>query len=850
MPTDSFGNRIASPDDLATVDAAPLPSVVAGRYRVIESIGGGGMGRVFRARDQSLKRDVAIKILSPDLARRPRFGEQLLREARAVAQLHHPRIATVYDVVEDGGSLCIVMEYLDGETLAHRLQRGPLTGTEAIRHGREIASALAHAHTAGIVHCDLKPANIFLTDDGVKVLDFGLARVIRRSPEDSTDGIGASPAFIGSRAGTPAYMSPEQRVGLPLDHRTDIYSFGIVLGEMSTGSRPGAAGNVACAADTGAGRLAPIIQRALAPSPADRYQTADEIEVALRSLEYKSRPPWRSPYFLTAAALVAAAAALQPLLRPSSPSSAGHVPPVVAVSRFMSSSGDTSMSYLAAGLSDIVSRDLGASNAVVAARSDRVVSSAEEAAALARELGVNILVLGRVERNDTQIAVEVRRFVVGSRSLGEATSFSRPVRDLAGIRQALTTAVFGQLGSAGASLREPPAPERLLPASMDGFEEYAQARFFLDQLDVEANIDHARTLLERLVAREPGFALAHASLGEAAWRKWQATKDPKWSDDALKNALEALRLAPDQPEVRYAVALIYQGTGRRAEALSELEHVARTRPTNDDVQRLMGRLYADMGRLDEGLAALRRAIALRPGYWGNHAALGNAAFRAGFYEQAIAAFERYCDLRPDSASAHQRLGTAYHADGNLEAALRSYQRALEISPNANAYSNLGTLHFDAGRYGEAVKAYTRAVDLEPRNPSLHRNLGDAMARIGNARGAFDQYSQAITKATEALRVNPRDASTLSLKAVGLARTGHLSEALVASAAAVALAPRDTDVLFENALILTLAGRKVAAVDALSRAVDAGYNPKRLENELDLAPLSDLSGFRRLVGGQR
>jgi tetratricopeptide (TPR) repeat protein/TolB-like protein len=804
------------------------------------------MGRVFRARDTSLKRDVAIKVLSPRLEGQPRFTEHLLREARAVAQLHHPHIAGVYDVVDDGGSLCIVMEYLRGETLAARLRRGPLTGAEGVRYAREITGALAHAHAQGIVHCDLKPGNIFLTEDaGAKVLDFGLARMPGRPPDIPSEGIGVSPALIGNRAGTPGYMSPEQKRGLPLDHRSDIYSLGVVLREMVTGAT---ADHGQTAPATSGGAWAPIIDRALAYSPDERFQSAAELEAALRAVESRRTWSWSHPAVLGAAVLAVLVAGAAAFLRPSTRGAAPGPPPVVAVSRFMSSPGDVSLSYLAAGLSDIVANDLAASNAVVVARSDRIVGSAEDAAALARELGAGVVILGRVERRNADIAIELRPFTAGDGSLGDATSFQRPANDLIAIRGSLRAAVAGQVGLSGERmLNTGGADDRLLPKAMDTFEDYAQARWFLERYDVETNVHHAMAILQKVVAREPGFAPAHAALGEATWRKWLATKDRKWSDEAVQHALEALRLSPDLPEVRYAVAVIYQGTGRGAEALSEMEHVARQRPLNDDARRLLGRLYADAGRVDDGLAAERAAIAIRPGYWQNHSALGNAAFRAGRYEEAITAFTRYCELRPDSASAHQRLGTAYHAAGDLDAALRSYQRALEISPNAKAYSNVGTLQFDAGRYAEAIKAYERAVELEPRNPSLHRNLADAMAHAGDSREATTEYAKAIALATDVLRVNPKDALTLSVKAVGLARTARLSEGLATSNAALQLAPNDPDVLYENALILTLAGRKGEALDALTRAVAAGYSRQRLQRERDMSPLAAEPGFRRLVG---
>ena len=865
MSPDLSAGSTPPPDaTTSTATTAPVPDTILDRYQLVERMGSGGMGQVFLARDLSLRRDVAVKVLRADLASRPQFAQQMLREARAVAQLHHPHIASVYDVVDDRGSICIVMEYLTGETLANRLRRGPLDYDEAIRRGCEIARAVEHAHTRGIVHCDLKPGNIFLTEhDGIKVVDFGLARVVGPTAGDATQGIGASPALIEHRAGTPGYMAPEQKLGLPLDHRADIYSLGVVLHEMFAGSMPPRAGSgdatsVGAAEmrtlprDT-ASRVTPILERCLASDAAARFQSAREVEDALKQLPVQRG---RLPGLAYALVLVALAAVVGGLLFAlggnATRSLGGPGPPVVGVSRLFTSPDDASLSYLAAGLGEVIARDLSASNAVVAARSDAGVTSPEEAAALARELGADALVLGKVERSGAQVAVTLRLFEASSQSFSETSTFSRAGSDLVGIRGALTSAVRSHLRAAGAALPEPTrgsadSTERLLPANMQSFEEYAQARSFLERTDLDESIDHAINVLNRVIAREPGFALAHAAMGEATWRKWEQTRDSAWSDAALKHAVEALRLSANQPEVRYVLAIIYQGTGRREEALAELEQVARSRPNNDDVHRQIGRLHAASGRWELGLQSLQRAVDLRPGYWGNHAALGLAAYQGGQYSLAISAFQRYCELRPDSASAHQRLGTAYHAAGNLDAALRSYERALEISPtNANAYSNVGTLHFDAGRYPEAVRAYSRAVDLEPRNPSLHRNLADALRRAGNPKRAASEYAVVVTLADAALRVNPKDASTLSLKAVALARLGRLPDAHAISIAAVKAQPTDYDVLFEHALILTLLGRKDEAVEVLGRAVAAGYSPLRLRADPDLASLSDHPRFRELT----
>ncbi len=259
-------------------DCGPPPSML-GPYRIEGPLGQGGMGRVFRATDTRLHRSVAIKIPAE------RFSERFEREARAIASLNHPHICTLHDV----GPAYLVMELVEGETLAARLLRGRLTLEQAVEYGAQIASALAAAHARGIVHRDLKPANIMLTKSGVKVLDFGLSR--------SFEDVHATAEW--ERMGTPAYMAPEQFDGQATDTRTDIYAFGLVLYEMATGGRPSS--QAAAALPPALDRL---VKRCLEAAPDDRWQSARDLEWELRSvLTIPATAPARPRYWLFGAVL-------------------------------------------------------------------------------------------------------------------------------------------------------------------------------------------------------------------------------------------------------------------------------------------------------------------------------------------------------------------------------------------------------------------------------------------------------------------------------------------------------------------------------------------------------------------
>ena len=271
--------------------------VSVGRYRIARRLGAGGMAEVFLAHDPRLNRDVAIKVLGGDLVEQSRYRLFLEREARAVARLNHPNVAQVFDVLEFQGHACFVMEYLEGESLAERLRRGALTLHDTVRLGAQIAAGVAHAHAHGVLHCDLKPGNVFITTEGVaKVLDFGLARPSGQGADGVLTDIGASPTLIANRAGTPAYMPPELYLGQPLNESSDIYSLGLVLVEMVTGRKPPRPRTpmVAMPNDTTReqqiddhdvpSELRPIVRKALAPLPTDRFHSALEMTAALESV--------------------------------------------------------------------------------------------------------------------------------------------------------------------------------------------------------------------------------------------------------------------------------------------------------------------------------------------------------------------------------------------------------------------------------------------------------------------------------------------------------------------------------------------------------------------------------------
>jgi tetratricopeptide (TPR) repeat protein/TolB-like protein len=465
-------------------------------------------------------------------------------------------------------------------------------------------------------------------------------------------------------------------------------------------------------------------------------------------------------------------------------------------------------------------------------------------AQIARELGVDYLVEGAVERAGETLRLTLT-LVRASGVVAWSESYEGGVADVFLLQRRAATALAGALRPG-----EDPGAGQPLPAGTAGSVEtlrlYSQAQAMLERPDVPGNVEGATARLEKAVAAEPRFALARAALGDAYWARYRATHEPDWAARARGAAEEALRLDPEQPLVQLALATIDEGTGRLEEARSGLETLLRTHPDNDEAHRLLGRVLGRLGRGDEALAHLQKAVALRPGYWRNHQQLGLAHLDAGRHPAALASFERIIELQPDLAWGHEMVGTVHHVRGDLPAAIESYRRALALGPDGLAWSNLGTALYSEGRLDEAVHAFGEAVRLEPRSPANHRNLGDAYQRLGRTEEARRSWSEAVRLCREALRVDPRSAETLGQLAVYEAKLGQYASAEAHARRALELAPGDPDAHFRAAVVHALGGKADPAVAALAQAFERGYSRSVAVEEEDLASLRRRSDFQSLV----
>jgi tetratricopeptide (TPR) repeat protein len=854
-----------------------------GRYEILGALGTGGMGEVYRARDPALEREVALKLLPPAVADQEHLA-RFSREAKTLARLSHPNIVGIYSVEEAEGLRFLTMELVEGRTLGELIPRRGIDLHRFFDLAIPLADAVASAHERGVIHRDLKPGNVMVNGEGnVKVLDFGLAshEPLRDLPLPEGEEPTASFTGEGAVLGTLPYMSPEQIQGRQVDSRSDLFSLGVILYEMLTGHRPFRGDSApeimsAILRDTPPPvtdcrpelprHLVRIVRTSLEKEPRARYQAARDVANELAGLreELTTAPVpaageargrrirllrWQLPAAVTGLLAVAAAWALL-ALREQPPARLPAVgAPVVAVLPLANASGDPANEHLGIGFADsLISRLAGVPSLAVVSRAATSAHAGgeERPDEVARALGATYLVGGSVQRSGRKILVNVILVEVGGSVVRNSWSLEDDVENLFALQRTLALRVSEALEltlSAHQRRRLEAAPSTDLQAYTD----YSRARALLQRPDGEGNVETALELLQSAVGRDPAFALGHAALGAAYWHLYQNTFEALWAERAQAAIERAADLDPEDPQVRLSLATVYRGTGRLDEALAQLRAAVAERPESDDAWRELGAALYQQGQHSEAAAAYERAVAIRPAYWQNHYRLGTYHLRRGELEAAIAAYEHALALQPDNPDILSNLGVAWGSAGDSARALQSFERAVQLAPDATLYSNIGRIHYDAGRFEAAAAAIEQAIAMTPLNPLYHRNLGDAYRELGRAEAARDAYWRGVEAAQEKLRVNPSDATTLSILAVCEAKLGRHEMARQHAREAQQVAPEDSQVRFRAAVVHALAGRTDEALDALAMAIEQGQSVETARADDDLAVLRPLPRYRELLG---
>ncbi len=761
-------------------------------YTIVERLGGGGMGVVFKAEDTRLKRFVALKFLPPELTRDETAKARFLLEAQAASALDHPHVCAVHEIDETpDGQVFICMAFVDGESLRSRIARGPLAIDEAVVIALQIAEGLAQAHRHGIIHRDIKPANVMLTSDGgVKIVDFGLATLAGQARVTRT----------GQVVGTAAYMSPEQSRGAAADHRSDLWSLGVVMYEMLAGRLPFSGGNEQGvlyavlnekiapleSARPGLPRsLAAVVARCLRRDPSDRYQSAAELcadlECVRRTLSLATAPtsPGMAPAHrpgrrrltigvLAGALLVAlgVAVALRPewrgLVRPAEASA--HK--VLAVLPFTNVGGDPSNQAFCDGLPEsLTSRltQLERYQVWVVPFSD-VRDKGIASPMKARDgLGVNLAVTGFVQRDagHVRVTLNVNRVdgqtarQISSRTIDESDAELYLLEDKA--VWALAEMLDLELPR---EARGRPLPGGTTVAAAQDC--YLRAFGALHPSQGPPDATAAVALFERATALDPRFALAYAGLGEAYLAQYQTAKDPDLVAKAVAAGSRAADLDPTLPQVHAALGIIRLTKGDAEDAVREFELALVPNPVDAGALRGLARAYETLGRFDEAEAAYKRGIAAQPGLWPSYKSLAQFYWHRSRYTEAEALYRQALALDPSNEWLANNLGALYFSVGRYTDARAMFERSLATRPTYAAYSNFGTLAFLQKDWKEAIAQYEKACALDDRDYVVWGNTGIAYHWLGGHDAqAREALVAAVKLAERQLAVNPHDPVVLT-----------------------------------------------------------------------------------------
>jgi Flp pilus assembly protein TadD/tRNA A-37 threonylcarbamoyl transferase component Bud32 len=874
-----------------------------GHYVIMSMLGEGGMGEVYLAKDTKLGRDVALKVVPKEYTSDPSRLRRFEREAKTVAALNHPNIVTVHSIEEVEGTHFLTMECVQGESVDRLIPPEGMPVDAVFDIAIPLTDALAAAHQQGIVHRDLKPANVMVSkEDRVKVLDFGLAKL---TDDWEGDGLSSGASQAPTRAttltqdggivGTVPYMSPEQLDGKQVDHRSDIFSLGVLLYELVTGRQP-FRGNSAPAVMSAILRDAPtpvsdlnveaprhlgrIIQRCLEKNPADRYQSASEVQSEMKALrrevESGEFPPRRRRdtridarvWGGMALAVFSILAAVVLILELSGgPETGEGVEPaaelptasafnardwIIAVMPSQTAAvADADVAALNEGLAFTLTAKLAQLSRehdlqVIPANllREEGIDSLEKAR---RELGVTLALNFDTHRFDDRVRVNVQLVDVPRQRQLMAETIDGYMDDLLALEEKVTIRVLRLLR---VELR--PMEQDLLQAGTSepkAHAYYLRGQGYLQSFLESENIEPAVTLFEQALRVDPAYARAHAGLGEAFWRRYEMTGDSRWVEAAFEECRTAVEL--DEFDVAGHVCLghLYNGTGRTEEAISELELASSLDPANDQALRGLADAYLSDGEMELAEETYREAIALRPHYWAGYNWLGIFYIRQGRYPEAIQSFEEVVRLAPDSYRGYSNLGAAfYYAERRVEAR-RAFERALEINPEDDlSAANLGTLYFFEGRFDEAAELFARAAALDEDDYFNVGNLADAYHWGGEGEEKARQtYLRAAEMCQDRLQVNPKEPFVLADRAYFLAMAGAAAEAEEEIEKALEVAPDDVSIQHRAAQVYHLIGQTETALQLLESSVEEGYPRSEVAADPLFADLKGNVQFDALIG---